>query len=180
MPTELTALPDQRTHVGFSTPRRFNPISWLVRRLTGSRCSHTWFLYYDHDFELHMVMEAHELGFRVLPYSRFKRENRVVAVFTPRGDLTTGMRWAATWLGSAYSFSGLIGMAWVLLWRSLRKTVRNPLRSSHAMFCSEVAVKVLQRSATTWAKPLPAASTSPQDLLELFEKHDEPETKELP
>jgi hypothetical protein len=167
------------TYVGFSTPRRFNPVSWLVRLFTGSRTSHVWFLYFDQDFDLYMVMEAHELGFRVLPFSRFKKENRVVSVFKTQADLSTGMRWAATWLGTAYDFGGLIGMAWVLFWRMLRKNVRNPLRSSHAMFCSEITVKVLQRTATTWAKPLRAASTSPQDLLELFEKH-EPPMQELP
>ena len=31
------------TLVGFSTPRSFNPISWLVRTVTRSECSHSFF-----------------------------------------------------------------------------------------------------------------------------------------
>ena len=117
-----------------------------------------------------MVMEAHELGFRLLPYESFKRENNVVAVFTPREDTTVALRWCAKKLGDAYDFGGLVGMAWVLLGRMFKKRWRNPLENSHAMFCSEMAVTMLQRAGTPWAKSLVASRVSPQDLMDLFEK----------
>src|SRR5574343_542682 len=98
------------TSFGFSTPVSFNPISWLVRKFTKSRVSHVWFKYFDADFNMDMVMEAHELGFRLLPYERFKKNNKIVAVWSTKDDLGSGLRWAATWLGTAYDFSGLFGM----------------------------------------------------------------------
>lgn len=160
------------THIGFSTPRHFNPISWLVRKLTGSRASHAWFLYFDADWEDDFVLEAHELGFRLVPYARFKKENVVVKVVTPKTNIEIGVRWASQWLGSAYDFSGLLGMAWVLLLRILRRRARNPLQSSHAMFCSEMCVTVLKRGGCPWVHDLDAATVSPQDLLDLFEKNE--------
>lgn len=167
-------VPKPGVHLGFSTPRRFNPVSWLVRKLTGSTASHAWFLYYDQDFQMDMVMEAHELGFRLLPFSRFERENKVVAVFSPTCDFNLGLKWAATWLGTAYDFTGLLGMAWVLIWRKLGKRVRNPLQRSHAMFCSEIATKALAKSGCEWAKRLRPSTVSPQQLMVLCAVNGEP------
>lgn len=158
------------THVGFSTPRSFNPVSLLVRKLTHSRASHVWFLFWDADFSLDMVMEAHELGFRLIPLERFKKSNRIVGIFTPKEDTTDAMRWAARHLGSAYDFGGLLGMAWVLLGRVFKRSWRNPLNSPRAMFCSELAVRVLQKAGTPWVLGLLASRVTPQDLLTLFEK----------
>jgi hypothetical protein len=160
------------THLGFSTPRRFNPVSWAVRKLTKSRCSHTWLCYWDSEWNMDVVMEAHELGFRLIPFTRFKRENNVVRVVTLRQDIELGVRWAAKHLGDAYDFGGLLGMAWVLLGRMFKKRFNNPLQNSHAMFCSEMAVEVLKRSNVTWAKPLVASEVSPADLLEYVEAHE--------
>lgn len=155
--------------IGFSTPKKFNPISWLVRKLTGSRASHAWFLYFDADFDMWMVMEAHELGFRLIPYKRFTDKNTVVGVYHTKSALGDGLKWAAKWLGTAYDFTGLIGMSIVLLGRIFKKRWSNPLQNSLAMFCSEMAVTVLQSSGVAWAKQVDSHGTSPQDLLDLFE-----------
>ncbi|TXH10525.1 MAG: hypothetical protein E6R04_05095 [Spirochaetes bacterium] len=158
------------TQIGFSTPSYFNPISWLVRKITKSRTSHAWFKYYDQDFEMDMVMEAHELGFRLIPFERFKKHNEVVAIWSTSQNLQEGLKWAATWLGSAYDFGGLLGMAKVILGRILSRRWRNPTQNSKAMFCSEMAVSVLQLSGVPWARDLVASEVSPQDLMELFER----------
>lgn len=163
----MTALPHPKaTLVGFSTPKRFNPLSWLVRKLTGSTVSHAWLLYRDHDFDLEMVMEAHEFGFRLLPYDTFQRHNVVVEVVNPDVNLDIGLRMLARRLGSAYDYGGLIGMVVVLLGRWLKRKWRNPLASSHAMFCSEAVVLALQASDCERAKTLVASTTSPQALME--------------
>jgi hypothetical protein len=117
-----------------------------------------------------MVMEAHELGFRLLPYERFKKKNRVVAVVTPPINLDLGLKWAATWLGTAYDFSGLIGMAWVLLARIFKKRARNPFQNSHAMFCSEIAVTALGLSKMPGIEALTPSTTSPEMLLNFLER----------
>ena len=160
------------TRIGFSTPRHFNPVSWLVRKLTGSRASHVWFLYADQDWGADFVLEAHELGFRLLPFERFEKENQVVRVVTPSEDIDDGVKWAAHWLGTAYDFSGLVGMAWVVLGRVFKRRWTNPLQNSRAMFCSEMTVEVLRRSGVPWAQSLVPSTVSPQDLLDLFERNE--------
>lgn len=160
------------TRLGFSTPKKFNPISWIVRKFTKSRCSHTWFVYYDMDFEMDMVMEAHELGFRLIPYSRFEKHNQVVAIITPKTSLDAGLKWSAEWLGTAYDFAGLIGMAWVIIGRMLKKKWKNPLQVSHAMFCSEMAVTAMKKSLYPNAGSLNQHETSPEDLLDFLEAQE--------
>jgi len=153
------------TSIGFSTPHRFNPVSWLVRTLTGAKCSHTWFMYHDKDWGVDMVLEAHELGFRLIPYSRFKKLNIVISVYAPTSvDLDKGVSLVARkFLGTAYDFGGLFGMAFVLLGRWLKKKWRNPL-NTRGVFCSEAAVIALQHSEFPNSRLLIASQTSPTEL----------------
>jgi hypothetical protein len=151
--------------VGFSRPRAFNPLSWLIMRAQRSEVSHTFLVYFDEEWGADFVLEAHELGFRLLPFARFQRENVVVGLFRTKVDLEPGLKWAANWLGTTYDFGGLLGMAWVMLGRMLRKRFRNPLQNSHSMFCSEMNVRVLQFCAEPGSERIASSGTSPLDLL---------------
>jgi hypothetical protein len=115
-----------------------------------------------------MVMEAHELGFRLVPFDRYSRETIIIAIVDPKVSLDVGLAWAAGWLGTAYDFTGLLGMFWVVLGRVLKRRFHNPTQNSRAMFCSEMGVVVLQRSHYPGAEKLIAADTSPQDLLDFL------------
>lgn len=163
--------------IGFSTPKKFNPVSWLVRKLTGSVCSHAFFIYWDLDYEADIVMEAHELGFRHVPLDHFSRQNDIVASFTPRLDISPGLKFVALeYLGGPYDWGGLIGSAIVLLGRWLRKKWDNPLASAKAVFCSEAVVIALQKAGYPGAEALVPRDTSPQDLLVFFTKEGEART----
>lgn len=156
--------------IGFSTPKIFNPISWLVRKITKSRCSHAWFLYYDRDFDMQMVMEAHEVGFRILPLDRFEKHNSIVKILQPAYDIDLGLKKVAhQYLGSPYDFMGLLGMAWVALGRALKKVWKNPFRSSKYVFCSEAVVRAMLWSDGYKDIGLVPDRTDPQRLLEFFE-----------
>jgi hypothetical protein len=156
------------TLVGFSTPRHFNPVSWVVRRFTNSECSHAFFVYWDDDFECDMVIEAHELGFRLITWHRFVKKNRIVALVEPTNSLDAGFIKLGTWVGSAYDFGGLIGQAVVQFGRFLQRKWRNPFRSSRAMFCSESIARCMQWAGDPDAKNFSPKETTPQDLLTFF------------
>ena len=66
--------------VGFSTPRRWNPLSWLIRVGTHSPASHAWLLVEDPLFKLRLVLEAHTTGFRLVTLARFAKDNEVVLI----------------------------------------------------------------------------------------------------
>lgn len=161
------------TRVGFSTPSYFNPVSWLVRHFTGSKASHTWFLYWDTDFELNMVMEAHELGFRLLPYEHFKRHNTVVALFEPRRPLDVGLKLIARqYLSTHYDFKGLFGMAWVRLGSWLRRKWRNPFHDPKHVFCSEALALAMKLSGGYEDFTLEPEDADPETMLRYFERDE--------
>jgi hypothetical protein len=155
-----------RTLIGFSTPSYFNPVSWLIRKITKSQVSHAWMLYRDDDFDLDMVMEAHELGFRLLPYDKFLKHNRVVELVAADCDLAPGLRMLAHSLGDSYDYGGLLGMSFVLIGRWFKRKWRNPFSSPRLRFCSEALVQALQASGSGKAEDLIPEGTSPQMLME--------------
>jgi hypothetical protein len=162
--------PGSVTRVGFSTPRWFNPVSWLVRSVTGSKASHAFFIYHDGDFDLDMVMEAHELGFRLTPLRHFERTNRIVKTVTPRYDIGVGLKHVARrYLGSEYDFAGLIGMTWVMIGRFLKRKWKNPWRGAKSVFCSESVILAMKFSPGYEAMDL-VSDSSPQDLYDWFER----------
>lgn len=158
-------------HIGFSTPKKFNPVSAVVRWFTGSQASHSFFIYFDKEWKMDMVMEAHEVGFRLLPYERFKQANNVVATYTPLMDINAGTaRVVKEFLGRAYDFGGLFGMAVVLFGRFLRRKWRNPWNSSHAAFCSEACALALLYSDFPQAETLHPTEMGPQDLMDFLDE----------
>ncbi len=159
--------------IGFST-QRGNPVSATIRFFTGSKTSHAWLLVVDPLFDMELVMEAHELGFRLVPFKTFRKNNRIVALIDPGHPLEPGIREAAKWLGSIYDFAGLFGMLFVMLGRVLKRKWKNPFRSARSMFCSEAVVRVLRASGYPGAERLSPENTTPQDLLDFFEKQRAP------
>ncbi len=160
------------TLLGFSTPRSFNPVSAIVRRFTQSECSHCFFLYWDDDFECDMVLESHELGFRLITWERFVRKNRIIALVEPTHSLDPGFVRLGEWVGSAYDFGGLVGQAFVQLGRWLQRKWRNPLSSSSSMFCSESIARCMQWASHPDAQNFSPKETTPQDLLTFYRQTD--------
>lgn len=161
-------LPPLRTRVGFSTPKQWHPLSALVRWITRSKASHTWLVYHDHDFEAEYVLEASGPGFRIIPYASFARQNKIVTVLEPKTNIDLGLCMMAKWLGSHYDFAGLLGAAWTMLGRWLKRRWHNPLGNSHSLFCSEAVVRTLQAAKYPGAESLNPEAMSPQDLLEFL------------
>lgn len=156
-------------YIGFSTPTRWNILSWAIRQATGSRTSHAWMLVDDPFFKLRLVLEAHSTGFRLVTLEKFAGENRIVTVAIPRRPLDDAMPVAGNWLGNAFDARGLAGMAWVLLNRLLHlRKKRNPFRSARALFCSESVVRTLKAAGYPGAEALPEEDTTPQDLLDFL------------
>jgi hypothetical protein len=159
------------TKIGFSTPNWFNPVSWVIRKITKSKCSHAWFLYHDQDWDADMVMEAHELGFRLIPYEHFKMNNIVVGVFTPQHSIDEGMkRVALEYLGTHYNYLGLFGMTVVKLGQWLKRKWNNPYRTSGSVFCSEAVCLAMQWSKGYEYFAEDSESMDPETLMELMEK----------
>jgi hypothetical protein len=162
--------------IGFSTPKSFNPVSWLIRKITRSQCSHAWVKYHDEDLDLDMVMEAHELGFRGISFDHFTKYNTIVKLIPVDVDVTPGLRLLARQLGNGYDYGGLIGMSIVMLleWcrRQLKWTwikIKNPLHAPGHLFCSAAIVLMLEESHSKMVEDMLVPETiAPQKLLDLL------------
>jgi hypothetical protein len=146
--------------VGFSY-KSGNPLSWLIRKVTGSTCSHAWLLITDPYFGEPVVLQASLEGFTLDSYARFCTKNTVVAVVNPVIPLDAALHTAWPALGTPYDYLGLFGMSWVMLGRALRRNWKNPLSSSSEMFCSEAVVEQVLAPA---GYPGVASLGLPQDI----------------
>jgi len=155
--------------VGFSTPRRWNPLSWLIRLGTGSPASHAWLLVEDPLFQLRLVLEAHSTGFRLVTLARFARDNRIVALVQPAHPIDRGLPNAGAWLGEEFDAIGLLGMAWVVFRRLIHLAPRrNPFRSARALFCSESVVRTLRAAGYPGAESLGDEDETPADVFDFL------------
>ena len=156
--------------VGFSTPRRWNPLSALIRAMTHSRTSHAWLLVEDPAFRLRLVLEAHSSGFRLVSFTRFVKDNVVVALVEPSHDVSPGLPAAGEWLGESFDVLGLFGIFLVLVARWFRQRPwRNPFPTPSALFCSESVIRTLRAAGYPGSERLPPEATTPAELLAFFE-----------
>lgn len=156
--------------VGFSTPRRWNPLSALIRAMMRSKASHAWLLVEDPLFQLRLVLEAHSTGFRLISLAEFVKRNKVVALVEPAHPIAPGLPEAGGWLGDEFDVLGLLGIFLTLVARWFRrKAWRNPFASSRALFCSEAVVRVLKAADYPGAGRLGDETTTPAELLAFLE-----------
>jgi hypothetical protein len=156
--------------VGFSTPRRWNPLSALIRAMTGSRTSHAWLLVEDPLFDLRLVLEAHSSGFRLVSFPRFVKDNVVVALVDPSHPIEPGLPAAGSWLGESFDVLGLFGIFLTLVARWFKQRPwKNPFPSTRSLFCSESVIRTLEAAGYPGVERLPAEETTPGELLAFFE-----------
>lgn len=158
-------------HVGFSTPRLWNPISALIRWMTRSKTSHAWLLVEDPIFQLRLVLEAHSTGFRLVSFTRFVASNKVVAIVVPdpAHPLAPALPAAGEWLGTKYDMLGLLGIFLTLVARwFVQRPWRNPFPTAGALFCSEAVIRTLKEARYPSAAKLKDEETTPAELLEWF------------
>jgi hypothetical protein len=170
VPVSTDGLPHPPVFVGFSTPRRWNPLSALIRRMMNSQTSHVWLLVEDPLFELRLVLEAHSTGFRLISLAQFVKDNKVVRLLQPAHSLRSGLPEAGGWLGDEYDVRGLFGifLTQVAKWFRI-KTMKNPFTSARSLFCSEAVVRVLKAAHYPGADQFHDETTTPAELLSFFE-----------
>jgi len=151
--------------IGFTTVTN-SWISRLVRWATKSQCSHVIFVYYDQDWQVDMVLEASDVGFREIPLSVFEKKNTIVALLEPKVCIDEGLKFVAlNYLGTMFDYTGLLGHGPILLGRWFKRKWHNPWNTPSSMFCSEAVVVAMQKAGYPGADKLTPEDTSPQDLL---------------
>lgn len=162
-----------QTFLGFSHLKKPSWLTRLIMKLDKSRVSHTFMVYYDTDWNMDMVIQIDEYGFRLVPFERYKKYNEIKHIFdmsNPKyGNFEEGMaQLSREFAGTHYDFKGFIGMGLVILWRAMKRRIKNPLASKGTLICSEGATLALQYGKCPGSDVLVADSTSPQNLLDFM------------
>jgi hypothetical protein len=153
--------------IGFSTSRR-NPISAVIRWITGSRVSHVWLLDTDGLYGVPMVIEASIEGFRPIPYNLFERDNVIIFAAEPSPPIDLVMPEVMKMLSTPYDTTGLFFAGVAAFLNRFKIWSRSPIHTSTALFCSEAIVRILQKARYPGARELDPDTTTPGRLLAFF------------
>ena len=151
--------------IGFST-RKYNPLSFIVRKITGASCSHA-FLMFKNSFyhDKIMIMEATEFGIREVDANWFFKRNLVVSVVQPKVEMIEVIRNSGPILGGMYDFLGLLGMPLVIaVAKWAHKKIKNPLQSPSGLFCSELVMKKMKEAKHPYTEDIGPSEISPEQI----------------
>jgi len=154
-------------YVGFSTTNFI--VSRIIRRLTKSEVSHTFFAYLA--FGRLWVLEAGFLGICIVPLDKFAKKNQIILLVPVKELNTEDLSSAMDRLGDAYDFGGLFGGIFPIIGHWLKRKWKNPWDNTKAMFCSELIVTTLQDAKFKGMEEFVAADTTPQELKDYFTAH---------
>jgi hypothetical protein len=156
--------------VGFSTSEWW--VSRVIRYFTKAACSHAFLLIEGTDLG-DLVLEAEWCGWSLSTKEALTRgSTHIIDLIYPKVDLLPGTLTSLKWLHEKYNYEGLFGEAWVSICARFGKRVRNPLRNSKSMFCSEAIVYLLQHADYPGADALDPQSVSPADLRGFMRKQE--------
>lgn len=125
--------------VGFSRAKGVSGIiSRVIMAFTGAKASHAWLMFHSAETKMDMVLDAHETGFRMVPWSFFEKKNHIVELYELKVNCDAAIPLAAEWLGTPYDYAGLFGMVVVEVGRWFKQRWRNPGAAGRGkVYCSE-------------------------------------------
>lgn len=151
--------------IGFSYAKGImGMFSRIIMLFTGAKASHAWMLYWDVDFEMDMVMDAHETGIRIVPLTKFMQKNNVIEIYTPSISIDSGLKAAGQWIGTPYDYEGLFGMMWVQIGRWFKRKWKNPFATTKMVFCSKWCLLTMQAAKYPGSISFDPDGTNPWDL----------------
>ena len=157
--------------MGFSTSK--GVVSWVIRKITRSKASHAWITFRDETLNKTVVMHATRMGFHLEPWSKFVKHNDIKAQFTCTLDLLPGVQYMADWLGTKYDYKSIFGFIWVWIASWFKRKIKNPLRDTSKMVCSEAMTLIIQKAGVVEAEALDPESATPEALWEFMGGHEQ-------
>ena len=132
--------------IGFSTPKRFKLISWLIRCIEGTPYSHSYVSF----LEDAIICHANKLGIHSISVSEFSNNNHTLFEFKFNVEDATyrdTLRYCQSFYGCPYGFKQLIGIAIKKIINYLyKKDVCNIFADgSHTQICVEFCAYTLKK-----------------------------------
>lgn len=159
-----------RVLVAFTTKRSFNPLSWLIRKMSRSEVSHVAIIFTQRYTDL--VLQANHLRTNIQELSTFQKEENIVATMMAEVDEDKFYAFVLPLLGTKYGMLTLIGMGLQRIGNLLGIKSRVLFRDKYATFvCSELIISVLQESGKhEQVRELDSERDGPQELFVALSK----------
>lgn len=135
--------------IGFSKPRKFSLVSWLIRKLEKTSFSHVYIKIYDSRINRWIVYEAAGLLVHCSPQDTFYKKNKHLAesLIPCSPDQEIEILTAVTdCLAKPYGIKQLFGLSLVRICRLFGIKIRNPLADGCRTYvCSEFCGLILSK-----------------------------------
>lgn len=141
--------------IGFSRPKTWKPLSWLIQTIEGTQYSHVFVTWYCSNIERRKVFEAVGSGIRILSNVVFKQKAEVVQLYDFYTDDTTLFlieQEAHDMTGRPYGTTAILGLAimrffnWVNARLGLKGRQHNPFKDGkYSQICVEAGGMVLSK-----------------------------------
>lgn len=158
--------------IGFSTSRRWNPFSALIKRWWGTPYSHTY-LKWDTPWGFSEVLEASGTSVRMVNDEIWKKKNRPVyekELVITREEFNRMMSQLRPLTGTPYGWGQVMG----IILKELFRLKKNPFSDGADTFvCSELVLKFLRDVANICCNRMDSDSVSPHDIYEIVKELDE-------
>lgn len=135
--------------VGFSTPKCWNPLSWMIRKAEGTEFSHCYIKFYSATYDMWLVYHASHTMIHFLGEEKFLEKNKIIEEYEL--DLSVAIkvsliRNAIHRCGIPYGFLQMIGMMFsrfIYLWFHYK--IKNPFADGEKTeVCSDLLYYDLQ------------------------------------
>jgi len=155
---------------GFSTPKKFNLLSWVIRKCEKVEFSHVYLKVYNTYFERWMIYQASGSKVNFIGFDRFLEHHNVVKEIEleiSEENYKLMYQEAIDTLGVSYGVKQLIGMGLVRLFNLFNIRISNPFADGKATYvCSEAIATILSEYFGFKVEDLD--NISPKDIYERF------------
>lgn len=153
--------------IGFSTPRDFSTLSWIIKKVERTEFSHVYVKIFSKSLDRYLVYQASGLAVNFCGQDTFYAHNKDIAEFaipvTPEQKIEI-LKKCVDLAGKPYGMKDLIGIGLVRLAGLVRWKIRNPFADgSKTYICSEIAATILLMLGFHFQE---LDSTTPTDVYE--------------
>lgn len=149
--------------IGFCYPKTFNPISWLIKKITKSNWSHCFIVLDQNVGDDALILESHMYGgIKLNLLSKYSNHNFELYSLNGSGYSVEPLK---PYIGYVYGYTQLFGYVIAKIFR-LKK---NPI--TWDIVCSELVLKFLKEgSLSNEFNDLEINSATPQDIYDIVVK----------
>ena len=141
--------------IGFSRPKMWKPLAWLIMLIEGTNYSHTFVTWHCKEINRRKVFEAVGSGIRILSNVNFKKHAEVIELYhfyINDTVLSEIEQEAHDMTGRPYGFKAILGLAIMRLFNFINRLLKlkgkqgNPFKDGkYSQICIEAIGLVLKR-----------------------------------